>query len=191
MMASAHLHPGPITVREWLVSAWRHVGSFGRKGAQPSNGGNGEIRVEISETGVIVSQVERDDITEIARMSSADAERLGPAALERIVQNRSRAETSVFLSPGEALRRIVHLPLAAGANLREILRHEVDRQSPIDPDQIYFDYSVRQRDKAANRLEVELRIVKRESIARAIALCRSLGLEPVLIGVTGDDLPFN
>ena len=107
------------------------------------------------------------------------------------MRNRTRAETSVFLARSEVLRRVLHLPLAAVGNLREILRHELERQSPIDPSAVYFDHSIRERDQAANRLEVELRIVKRASIERAIGLCRFLGLEPVSVGINGDDFLFN
>jgi len=186
-MVSERIHPRTVSLREMIASTLQKKHSA----AEPrSRKRIDEIRVEISDGEVLVFEVGREEVREIARLPEADAERIGPAMLDNNLQKRNFAETSVFLSPSEAFRRSVRLPAAAAGSLREILRHELERQSPIDPKDVFFDYSVRDRNKAANRLEVELRIVKRHSIERAIALCRSLGLEPVTIGIKGDDFPF-
>lgn len=77
------------------------------------------------------------------------------------------------------LKRSLRYPLAARRNLRAILQHELERQSPVDPGEVYFDYRILGRNADLDRLDVELRLVKRTELDGAIALCKALGCEPV------------
>ena len=82
----------------------------------------------------------------------------------------------VRLSETELLRKMVVLPLAAARNLNEIVRFEIDRQSPIDPERIHFDSRVLRLDAAANKVDVEVRIFKKDAIQSAVDNCSALGL---------------
>lgn len=90
-----------------------------------------------------------------------------------------RLKTTIRLPLEQVLRRKVQLPRTAKRNLREILTHELERQSPIDPAQIYFDYQAPRRASKAERIDIELRFVKRDLIDGAVEICRSLGLSPI------------
>jgi general secretion pathway protein L len=95
------------------------------------------------------------------------------------------------LPRSEALCKPLELPLGAARNLADILRFELDRQSPLEPERVYFDHRILRHDKVANKLVVELRIVKRDAVDRAVALCRSLGVEPVSLDFGPNERAFD
>ncbi len=85
----------------------------------------------------------------------------------------------------EALGRSLRLPRGARRNLDAILRHEVVRQSPIDAQNIYYDYRIAGADGDA--LDVGLRIIRREPVDACIELCHSAGIGLSAIEFTGDE----
>jgi general secretion pathway protein L len=97
-----------------------------------------------------------------------------------------RNDVIVRLPSEKLLRKVIQLPLAAGRRLRPILAHEIERQTPLELAQIYFDYRVLARDKRAATLTIELFIVKREMAERAQTVARWLGLEANGIGLIDD-----
>jgi general secretion pathway protein L len=148
---------------------------------------DGQVRVVLRESDVAVFDCTRGESNEIARVAIADAERGEHLVPLSLVSH----ETVVVLPAAEALRRTIQLPTGAARNLREILKHELERHSPLDLEQVYFDHWVRIHDERASKLEVDLRIIKRSSIERAIAICRALGVEPTSVGIDGDPLPLD
>lgn len=94
-----------------------------------------------------------------------------------------RPPARLLLAEGEVLRRRLSLPLAAEARLGDVLRHEIDRQTPFTPDQVCFAGRVLQRDAAARQLQVELVVLPR---ARLQAQLQALG--PLGEGLAGLDV---
>ncbi len=92
------------------------------------------------------------------------------------------------LPKDEALRRDISLPLAAERDIEGILKHEVARQSPIEADNIYFDYRVTLRDRVQGTLGVTLRIVRRDQVDALAGLCRDAGITLSAIAFAGDDM---
>jgi general secretion pathway protein L len=146
----------------------------------------------------IVVEVTPDEISVTRRHAGSDSVLLrhggtavasaAPAALRGPV---SAGETVILRLPQpEVLRKTVELPLGALRNLRQILRFEVERQSPLELERVYFDHQVLRRDAAARKLVIELRIVKRDAVDRALSVCRSLGLVPAALDFIGDDRPL-
>lgn len=147
------------------------------------------LMVEVTQQEIAVIRRRAGGDAELLRLDFGEATRVGAAALRGAV---SPGETVVLRLPNvEALRKIIELPLAGGRNLRKILRFEVGRQSPLDPERICFDHRILRRDKPANKLVVELRIVKREAIRTAVEACRSLGLLPSSLAFSEDEQPFD
>jgi general secretion pathway protein L len=181
------------TLREFVGSAHKILNSDLSVliPARKTQHADGQARVVLSETDMAVFHLVRGEDTEIVRVALDEAERGESLRHRPDIARLASSETTVLLPAADILRRVVQLPIGAANNLRKILQHELDRHSPIDPSEVYFDHWVKLRDKTANRLEVELRIVKRASIDRAVALSRSLGLEPISIGVDGDIFPLN
>ncbi len=101
-----------------------------------------------------------------------------------------RAPTCLRLGADRALRTIVDLPLAAEANLEEVVSFELDRHTPFRADQAAFSHRVLERDPAAQRLRVELIVVPRPVIDQAVAIAARLQLDAdrVDVGDAGGNL---
>lgn len=67
----------------------------------------------------------------------------------------------LLLDPAQVLRRSLSLPSSAEPRLREVLVHEIDRQTPFPADQVVFEARVLGRDAATKQLQVELVVVPR------------------------------
>lgn len=105
----------------------------------------------------------------------------------------ARADSSPFahdivlrLPQSDILRANVWLPRSGNATLRQALRFELDRLSPVDPGELYFDFAEVGRDKVANRVELALRIVRRAVVDEAVRLCHGAGLSVAAVAVEGD-----
>jgi general secretion pathway protein L len=88
------------------------------------------------------------------------------------------AQIVIRLPRGSALRRIVELPSPALENLREVLSFEMDRHTPFESDEVYFDYHVTQHDTENKLVKVDIVVMARELADRAIGLVTGWGLEP-------------
>ncbi|MGH6932032.1 MAG: PilN domain-containing protein [Dongiaceae bacterium] len=96
------------------------------------------------------------------------------------------AEVSVLLPAQQVLRRTVDLPLAATENLREVLSFEMDRHTPLRPEEVYFDYRVLRADAENKRLSVDLAVVRRAAVDTAIEQVRAWGLGADAVGIAGE-----
>jgi general secretion pathway protein L len=89
--------------------------------------------------------------------------------------------------PGEdVLRPSLKLPNARASALDGALRYELENLTPLDPGELYFDYAMTGRDRASNSVELALRIIRKDIVDEAAALCRSAGLSVAAIGFDGD-----
>ncbi|WP_305806206.1 PilN domain-containing protein [Stenotrophomonas sp. YIM B06876] len=78
------------------------------------------------------------------------------------------------------LRRTLWLPAAAERRLHDVLRFEIDRQTPFTAAQVYFDSRVCSR-RADGQLEVELVVVPLQQLASQLPV--AAGWETMLEGV--------
>lgn len=94
-------------------------------------------------------------------------------------------ELWLALPASQALVRTLSLPLAAEAQLEGVLRHEIDRQTPFNADQVVHAVQVVSRHTAEGQLRAELVVVPKATLDAALA---SLGpLAARLSGVDIDD----
>ena len=73
----------------------------------------------------------------------------------------STAPVWLMLPASAVLRRTLTLPAAAEARLRDVLAHEIDRQTPFSADQVSFEGRVLGRDATGQMLRVELLVMPR------------------------------
>lgn len=104
-----------------------------------------------------------------------------PNAAQRLRELLSKAELGrqdavLSLSSDDVLRPSVRLPHASYETLRRALGYEIERLSPISPDEVYFDFAVTGRDPASNTDDIELRIIRRDIVDSAVALCHAADL---------------
>ena len=105
------------------------------------------------------------------------------------------AEVVLRLDRDSFLRRQIDLPAAAAENLREVLGFEMDRQTPFEVDEVYFDYRIADRDPQGNRIQVELVVVPRTVADEMTTMFKIWDLEldriEVPVGPEEDARSFN
>ena len=116
----------------------------------------------------------------------------GASLRETLVANAAtvgtRRDAVLELPASDVLRPVVKLPYANARILRSALQYELEKLSPVPPDQVYFDFRMLGRDRETNAVEVELRIIRRDIVDGALALCREAGLSIGAIRFEGDRL---
>jgi general secretion pathway protein L len=108
------------------------------------------------------------------------------AALAALPARLRRGGVTVLLPVAAALRTEITLPLAAEANLAEVVGFELDRRTPFRSSEVYRSQRVLRRDTAGKRLAVELTVAPRGLVDEAVAAARGLGLAPDTVEVAGD-----
>ncbi|MBV9992288.1 MAG: pilus assembly protein PilM [Alphaproteobacteria bacterium] len=101
----------------------------------------------------------------------------------------TRRDAVLALPSSDVLRPVVRMPHANERILRSALQYELEKLSPVPPDEVYFDFRVLGRDREANTVEVELRIIRRAIVDDALALCGAAGLSVGAIRFEGDPRP--
>jgi general secretion pathway protein L len=101
---------------------------------------------------------------------------------QRLDENAGGVPRWLLLDASQTLRPVLAVPASAEPRLREMMVHEIDRQTPFAPDQVSFEPRVLARDVANRQLRVELVVLP---TARLDAALRQLG--PMAVGLAGVD----
>jgi general secretion pathway protein L len=141
--------------------------------------GAGEVRVDVVGSG----KIERIGRTLAEGAIAAGEISTLLAGSERVP--RGTTDVAVQLPREEVLRRRFELPAARRSTLARAVPFELERLSPVEPDRLYYDFTVLQSAKK-KLAELEIRIVKRTSVDDAIALAREAGLRVGVIRFAGD-----
>lgn len=104
--------------------------------------------------------------------------------LPELLRSRLRpgSRAVAVLAPELVMRRAVDLPIAAERELVAILAHEIDRLTPLAPEEARHDARVLHRDRAGSRLTAELFVAERRLVDYLDSAARTAGIE--LTGVT-------
>lgn len=110
---------------------------------------------------------------------------LEAADLDGLLGRRMAGLPRWLLLPADmVLRRPLVLPAAAADRLRDVVRFEIDRQTPFGADEVCYDASLRQR-REDGQLEVDLVVIPRSRFDAALAPLGSLAGELGGVDVTG------
>ncbi len=86
-------------------------------------------------------------------------------------------EKVLYLPAGEVLQTEVSLPLAAESRLRQALEFDLDRQTPFQAEDVYFDYRILSRDKTHNVIRLQLYLIPRVQVDQQILELHQLGVD--------------
>ncbi|KFN43186.1 PilN domain-containing protein [Arenimonas oryziterrae] len=111
-----------------------------------------------------------------------DAELLTNLRL-RLDDNAGGVPRWLLIDPSQALRRSLSLPASAETRLRDVLMHEIDRQTPFAADQVSFEARVLSRDAVSKLVRVELVVLPKARLDAALA-----ALGPMAQGLAGVDV---
>jgi len=107
---------------------------------------------------------------------------------EMLLQHELTEVNRDLLLPEDAvLNTQVVMPLAAEANLRQALAYEMDRHTPFEVGEVFYDWRILSRDREASQLHFELYVTPREPVEAHIELLKRLGLAPTGVEVAGND----
>ncbi len=99
--------------------------------------------------------------------------------------NRVERPRWLLLPSGLLLQRRITLPSAAIEHLREVVSHELDRQTPFRPDQVVYDSRVLGVHAASKMAQVELLVLPKDKLDAALAMLGPLA--DLLSGVDARD----
>lgn len=114
------------------------------------------------------------------------------AAIRQITSREEEPEITVLLPRSVVLTHVLRFPLAAEAELRNVLRHELDRLTPFPVDAIVFDHRISKRNETA--LFVDLALMRRDTLNETASLLETLALRPTIVtteDANGAPVPLN
>lgn len=143
------------------------------------------VTLEVSDDSVVLgveenSQIERFETFPLSQDIDLQKQQLRDLLAEKELLEVHRV---LLLDGAGVLRKEVRLPIAAESNLHQVLRFEMDRQTPFRADNVYFDWKVIGHDKEAGQVKVDLAVVPRVEID---STCEKLSARGV--GVSGVDV---
>lgn len=137
---------------------------------------SGEIVLGVQENEII----ERRETFSLTQDSDLQKQQLRDLLAEQELLEVPRV---LLLDSKGVLRKEVRLPIAAESNLRQVLRFEMDRQTPFRADDVYFDWTIIGHDKDAGQVRIDLVVAPRAGVDSATQMLASRGL-----GVSGVDV---
>jgi general secretion pathway protein L len=87
------------------------------------------------------------------------------------------------VAPEQALCKKLSLPMAARRDLKSLLGFEIDRETPFEQTEVYWNYVVSAQDKERGKLDLDLVIVPRQLADAAVAAARDAGFDPAALEV--------
>ena len=171
----AWLRAGGEALRDWLPATWRRQLAAGPR------------RLWMQVLGPTL-RLERELDGHREPLGMVDAEEHELLGMLHARLSTDGATTHwLLLEPGQVLRRVLTLPLAAEARLRDVLAHEIDRQTPFTPDQVAFEARVLERDTTARQLRAELLVWPKAAIEATLARLGPLAASLAGVDVRGED----
>lgn len=116
-------------------------------------------------------------ITGFEKERIGDIDILHSLSLPAAITERSREQrhtTELRLPADAVLRRTVSFPAQVRTNLPQVVRYELDRLTPFQPEEVVFDFAPQTGPKNANRLNLDLAVCRRDLIETWVERMRSL-----------------
>ncbi|HVB16215.1 MAG TPA: PilN domain-containing protein [Stellaceae bacterium] len=113
---------------------------------------------------------------------------LGAAGLAALPLSPGRP-VALRLSRTALLEKTLTLPLAAQAELDQVLRFEMDRETPFTPEELYWNHRIEAVDRQHGRLQVRLLLLPRSKVAPLLSALAQAGIVPSWAEVTGGEGP--
>lgn len=130
-------------------------------------------RLVVAPRGEALRELARAGECRLAEKSASDGD--GGLALPAPHELRGMRRAVVELPAEEVLRRTVSLPLQVRDNLRQVIGYEMDRLSPFQADEVYFDFRVRDHAPGGDKLNVELALCRRDHLSELLRCLREAG----------------
>jgi general secretion pathway protein L len=124
-----------------------------------------------------------DDSTSLIGVLPVDDAMLLEQLRVRLDESAGNVPRWLLVDIGQTLRPVLTVPASAEPRLREVMLHEIDRQTPFSPDQVSFEPRVLSRDAQSRQMKVELVVLPRARLDVALTV-----LGPLAEGLAGVDV---
>lgn len=132
--------------------------------------------LEVSKGEAVFSRIGRTRSTEVGRIDLAAhdsaAEQL---SFDKLFARIGRQPVGIGVQSDHVLRKALFLPLATRDNLEQVVRFEMDRQTPYRVENVYFH--LRERGVVADQVQVDLTVMPRDVAMPALERAKEWGLE--------------
>ena len=143
-----------------------------------------QIMLHIRADAIVVCRLHGHRPQDIAVISTEAKQSLANDLSQVFREAELSKDVFVTLPADQVLRPKLVMPKARRASLKGVLRYEVERVSPIDHDDLFYDFVV--GDAENDTVAVELRMIRKAPVDEAIALCRMAGLAVGALYFEGD-----
>jgi general secretion pathway protein L len=145
--------------------------------------GDGDVELSIEDADNIQSldSISMDQDTQIQQ------QRVRELLLQHELTEVTR---DVLLPESVVLRSEVVMPLATEGGLRQALAYEMDRHTPFQADEVFYNWRVMSRDREAGQLHFELFATPRGPVESQIEVLKRLGLAPSGVDIATADGPL-
>jgi general secretion pathway protein L len=95
---------------------------------------------------------------------------------DKLVEDDKKLKISscdLQISEKMILRRTVTLPLATEENIENVVAYEIDKYTPFNNDDIYFDVKIQKRDKTEKKLTVLLSVIKKQALEEIVEFAQA------------------
>ena len=112
--------------------------------------------------------------------------------LEELFNSEASKESlalNVHIDKSEVLTRQVSLPANTEENLYEVIQYEMDRYTPFDKKDVYFDYRIEERFKDKQLIRVLLIVIRKEILNPVVAAIENSNVHLQSIDIINADDP--
>jgi general secretion pathway protein L len=106
-------------------------------------------------------------------------------AMLRAMPGAKQVPLRLILPSGTILERTVSLPLAVERDLAQVLHYEMNRVTPFAAADVFWDWTLVHRDKRLGKLDIRLRLAKRETLAPILTAFQNHGFQPDYVESSG------
>ncbi len=132
--------------------------------------------LEFEPDSVALDVVRGDQFDALGKVALSSPDEASRKLAFNALHSKSRRTSLGLAIPAERiLRKNIELPLAVKENLRPALAFELNRQTPFNADQAYFDYRVRAIRPKEGRIQIELIVSDRRQIDQELARLAAWG----------------
>jgi general secretion pathway protein L len=158
-----------------LPDAWRRFGAQDGDGAIITPDGPLSTNVD----GVIVAMRRKGEETPLGSFH------LGGHDLRAIIPHSPADLTVLRLSEADVLAKTLVLPLAAERQLDQVIAFEMDRETPFEPEEVFWNRYVTRRDRRGGQIWVRLLLVPRVSLVGLLQALDQVGIRPRRVEIGG------
>jgi general secretion pathway protein L len=105
----------------------------------------------------------------------------------KLLEQDRKARLSLALPKGAIIDKTIVLPSAVEAELDQVLRYEMDVETPFSAEQVYWTWTIDGRDRVHGKISVTLAVIPRARLSGLLTLLRQHGVVPQAIAAPRSD----